>query len=106
MNVNPGGKQPKMRPGWFVRNGLRFKQHMVFEGGPYEGQPKGLRQVCKERFGAEAITGKGSTLNKNLIIVKLQAKAYFENLSKRFLNAPWTFKNNLQLVLFYCNSIC
>ena len=57
MNVNPGGKQSVMRPGWFVRNGVRFRQHMVFEGGQYEGLPKGLRQVCLERFGAEAITG-------------------------------------------------
>ena len=57
MNVNPGGKQSVMRPGWFVRNGVRFRQHMVFEGGQYEGLAKGLRQVCLERFGAEAIAG-------------------------------------------------
>ena len=58
MNVNPGGKQPKMRPGWFIKNGLRFKQYMVFEGGPLEGQAKGLKQVCIERFGLEAVQGK------------------------------------------------
>ena len=58
MNVNPGGKQNKMRAGWFVKGGLRFRQHMIFEGGQFKGLPKGLRQVCLERFGAEAITGK------------------------------------------------
>ena len=58
MNVNMGGKQPRMRPGWYLRNGVRFKQHMVFEGGPHEGIAKGLRQVCSERFGAEKITGR------------------------------------------------
>ena len=28
MNVNPGGKQPLMRPGYFVKHGIRFTQHM------------------------------------------------------------------------------
>ena len=62
MNVNPGGKQPKMRPGWYLLEReagktVRVKQHMVFEGGPLKGQAKGLRQVCSERFGMEAIDG-------------------------------------------------
>ena len=57
MNVNPGGKQPLMRAGWFVRNRLRFKQHMVFTSGPRAGQPKGLKVVCEERFGDEKIKG-------------------------------------------------
>ena len=37
--------------------GVRFKQSMVFEGGQLEGLPKGLRQVCLERFGEERIQG-------------------------------------------------
>ena len=57
MNVNPGGKQPLMRPGWFVKHGFRFTQHMVFEGGRFAGQAKGLRAVCEERFGVEAVKG-------------------------------------------------
>ena len=58
MNVNRGGKQPLMRPGWYVlQNGVRIKQHMVYEGGPYEGQAKGLRQVLLERFGPDRIKG-------------------------------------------------
>ena len=57
MNVNPAGKQPLMRSGWYVKGGVRFRQSMVFEGGPLEGQAKGLREVCLERFGEDSIKG-------------------------------------------------
>ena len=30
---------------------------MVYEGGPYEGLAKGLRQVLLERFGPDRIKG-------------------------------------------------
>lgn len=56
-----GGKQPKMRPGWFlIGNGerkVRVKQHMVFTEGPRAGMAKGLRIVCQERFGEEVVEG-------------------------------------------------
>ena len=26
-----GGQQPKMRPGWYRRGGVRYKQHMVYQ---------------------------------------------------------------------------
>ena len=58
MNVNPGGKQPLMRPGWYIRAGLRFKQPMVFGGGRFAGMAKGLREVCLERFGEDIIKGR------------------------------------------------
>ena len=57
MNVNPGGSQPKMRPGWFLRNGQKVIQQMIFEEGPLEGVPKGLKQVVKERYGEHFIRG-------------------------------------------------
>ena len=60
MNVRPGGKQPRMRAGWFMRGGMRWRQSMVFEDGPLRGQPKGLREVCLERFGEEAVKGRES----------------------------------------------
>ena len=47
-----------MRPGWYMRGTLRIKQHMVFPDGPFAGQAKGLRVVCQERFGDEAVKGK------------------------------------------------
>ncbi|KAG2108725.1 uncharacterized protein F5147DRAFT_745701 [Suillus discolor] len=30
MNINPGGKQAHMRPGWFMHNGMRIEQNMIF----------------------------------------------------------------------------
>ena len=30
---------------------------MVFEEGPYCGQPKGLQAICEERFGVDVIKG-------------------------------------------------
>ena len=57
MNVNPGGKQPKMRPGYYFKEGVKFVQHMVFTGGIHAGKAKGLRAVCEERFGVEAVKG-------------------------------------------------
>ena len=62
MNVNPSGRQPLMRPAWYVKEGVRFRQSMVFEGGHLEGQAKGLREVCLERFGEDSIKGKNKTI--------------------------------------------
>ena len=50
MNVRPGGQQGKMRPGWYMREGVRLEQSMVFNGGPFEGLPI-------ERFGEDRIQG-------------------------------------------------
>ena len=59
MNVSPGGKQPKMRPGWYyTKGGLRIKQHMVFQDGVNVGKPKGLKAVCGERFGVDEVQGR------------------------------------------------
>ena len=58
MNVNPGGKQPLMRPGWYKRGPIRTKQYMVFQGGPNAGLAKGLRAVCSERIGEDKVIGK------------------------------------------------
>ena len=60
MNVKPGGMQPKMRPGWYMMEGEKVEQSMVFEGGPHEGLAKGLRQVCLERFGEDRIKGQSN----------------------------------------------
>ena len=57
-SLNLGGKQPHMRPGWYKRNGFRFVQHMVYQGGVHAGMAKGLKAVCEERFGVEAVIGK------------------------------------------------
>jgi hypothetical protein len=45
MNLNPGGAQPVMRPGWFVKDGNRVEQSMVLP----DGRAKGLKIVLEER---------------------------------------------------------
>ena len=81
MNVKPGGKQAIMRPGWFIRNGLKFTQHMVFTGGPNKGLAKGLKAVCEEIFGAEQFEvdhSKKSMRDRGCkkIIIKLYCSKY------------------------------
>ena len=73
MNVHPGGKQPYMRPGWFKRGPVKFIQHMVFMDGPNKGLQKGLRAVCQERFGEQAVIGESlikKEIKKNLRTMK------------------------------------
>ncbi|KAF4738156.1 hypothetical protein FOZ62_009129, partial [Perkinsus olseni] len=59
MNVKPGGQQPRMRPGWYWKGKKKINQPMVFPASHpvYPGQPKGLRQVVRERFGEDACRG-------------------------------------------------
>ncbi len=51
MNFHPGGKQARMRDGWYMKDGKKVMQSMVFpEDHPrYPDQPKGMRVVLKER---------------------------------------------------------
>ena len=53
-----GGKQPLMKDGYFEKDGERVPQSMVFTEGPNNGLAKGLKQVCLERFGPDAVKGK------------------------------------------------
>ena len=65
MNVRPGGKQPIMRDGWYMSEGrirIKMKQPMVFTSGPKKGIAKGLRVVCTERFGEDAVQGKDQAI--------------------------------------------
>ena len=50
MNLNPGGKQPSQRNGWFEHDGTRHEQEMTFPlGHPNAGVAKGVKQVLIER---------------------------------------------------------
>jgi transposase len=51
MNLNPGGAVPKLRDGWFMHNGCRISQPMVFptDHPTHPNQPKGIKQVLNER---------------------------------------------------------
>ena len=47
---------------------------MVWESGPMKGQAKGLKVVCTERFGPEAIAG----LKHNQLIELLEKEPDFK----------------------------
>ncbi|TBU52039.1 hypothetical protein BD310DRAFT_833073 [Dichomitus squalens] len=51
MNLNPGGVQPRMRDGWYDRDGRRVTQTMVFPADhpDHPNQPKGIKAVLMER---------------------------------------------------------
>ena len=51
MNLRPGGKQARMRDGWFIINGQKFNQPMVFppDHPDFPNQPKGMKEVLQER---------------------------------------------------------
>ena len=57
MNMLPGGRQPFLRSGWFMKDGYRVTQEMIFSTGPYSGQQKGLRAVVEERIGEDNAKG-------------------------------------------------
>jgi len=51
MNLRPGGKQARLCNGWFIQNGERIDQLMIFpQNHPdFPDQPKGIREVLMER---------------------------------------------------------
>lgn len=51
MNFNPGGSQPHMRDGWFMRDGACTIQQMSFppDHPDHPGEPKGMKEVLIER---------------------------------------------------------
>ncbi|KIJ42839.1 hypothetical protein M422DRAFT_142584, partial [Sphaerobolus stellatus SS14] len=51
MNMNTGGKQPNMRNGWFIKDGVQVPQEMNFppSHATHPGQPKGMKQILLER---------------------------------------------------------
>ncbi|KAI5832086.1 hypothetical protein K523DRAFT_370933, partial [Schizophyllum commune Tattone D] len=50
MNLKPGGKQARMRDGWFMRDGKKVIQSMIFPASHAEhpNQPKGIKAYLRE----------------------------------------------------------
>ena len=51
MNVKPGRKQAHMRSGWFIRDGCKVIQDMIFlpDHPQYPNEPKGIKAVLSEQ---------------------------------------------------------
>jgi len=51
MNLKPGGKQARLHNGWFMKDGQKITQEMVFpiNHPEHPDQPKGMKQVLIER---------------------------------------------------------
>ena len=50
MNFNPGGKQAHLQNGWFIHDGIKIIQPMIFplDHPQFSDQPKGMKQVLIE----------------------------------------------------------
>jgi len=50
MNFNSGGKQAHLRNGWFIHDGIKIIQPMIFplDHPQFSDQPKGMKQVLIE----------------------------------------------------------
>jgi len=79
MNVRPCGHQPLMEDGFFLKDGIKVTQHMVFQDGPNRGMAKGLKKVCSERFGADAISGE----RQDDLVARLEAEEDFCSVKPR-----------------------
>jgi hypothetical protein len=51
MNIKPGGKQAHMRNGWYIRDGVRISQPMIYPSNhpDHPDTPKGVKAVLVER---------------------------------------------------------
>lgn len=51
MNVKPGGKQARMRDGWFINAGQKVSQSMIFapDHPSFPNMPKGINAILAER---------------------------------------------------------
>ena len=51
MNMRPGGKQARLRDGWYRKDGRQVIQPMIFPSDhpEFANEPKGIKQVLVER---------------------------------------------------------
>jgi hypothetical protein len=51
MNLRPGGKQARLRDGWYLQDGHIVTQQMIFppDHPEFPNEPKGMKQVLMER---------------------------------------------------------
>ncbi|KAH7878710.1 uncharacterized protein C8R40DRAFT_1037722, partial [Lentinula edodes] len=89
MGFRPGGKQCRMRNGWFTRNGQKIDQSMLFppDHPQYPDQPKGMQQ----RYLREHCDYTFQTLRENmpkaLASIKIELIRKWEHRAWRFIDA-------------------
>jgi hypothetical protein len=51
MNIKPGGKQARMHNGWYIRDGIKISQPLIYPSNhPYHPDtPKGIKTTLIER---------------------------------------------------------
>ncbi|KAI0754668.1 hypothetical protein C8Q80DRAFT_1298111 [Daedaleopsis nitida] len=56
INMRPGGKQPRMQDRWYMRNGVKITQSMVFPSNhaTFPNQPKGIRACSRSVLRTQA----------------------------------------------------
>ena len=91
MNMNPGGKQALMKNGWFIRDGERVVQTMVFPNDhpEFPGQAKGMKQVLFER---------GYTQRLRMVCKKGCTDGVLQCCAKNILEREPDFKSQKSLV--------
>ena len=92
MNLRPGGKQARMKDGWFMRNDQKVIQPMIFpmDHPEFPDEPKGMKQVLQERG-----------LWTNGLLMKCRdkcAKGLANCCAKRLLEAQPDFQEQRSLV--------
>lgn len=116
MNMKPGGKQAKMRDGWYMQDGMQMTQNMCFPSNHTElpGEPKGMRQVLVERglWKDKLVMKCGSWSKKqddgSVSVAKCQS-GVTDCCAKRFLNCQPDFieqKSLIQEVIENAGHLC
>ncbi|KAG1727295.1 uncharacterized protein EDB91DRAFT_1061178 [Suillus paluster] len=89
MNVNPGGKQAHMRNGWFIHDGIRIEQEMMFPTNHPEhpGEPKGIKTILTEHHCDCTFETLKDSMPRALASVELQSIRLWEHRTHRWIEA-------------------
>ncbi|EIW82983.1 hypothetical protein CONPUDRAFT_53085 [Coniophora puteana RWD-64-598 SS2] len=88
MNINPGGKQARMRDGWFLRDGQKITQPMVFPSDhtDHPNQPKGIKAYIRDNCDYTFATLKAN-IPKAMASVDIRTIRLWENRTHRWIEA-------------------
>ncbi|KAF9780595.1 hypothetical protein BJ322DRAFT_1101413 [Thelephora terrestris] len=89
MNMNPVGKQARMRDGWFLQDGQRITQPMVFpkDHPKFPDQPKGMRHRYLRENCNYTFTTLQENLPKGLEFVSVETIRKWEHWMWRWVDA-------------------